>query len=134
MITVPSEAQHLIQEGKPLRVLIEFSLEKPQCGLHFVVPQGEGSMYEVSKNSFALSLRIFSLTCTGYEFEVVIINLFCLFYRGSYNFVSELYFSQLCITRKICFFYVPEPHRAHMLSYSNSEVLHIILLHSVIYI
>ena len=47
VITLPSEAQHMIQENKPLKISIEFSIEKPQCGLHFVVPEGEGTMAEV---------------------------------------------------------------------------------------
>ena len=47
MIIVPSEAQHMIQEGKPLKVGVEFSLEKPQSGLHFVVPSTEGTLGEV---------------------------------------------------------------------------------------
>lgn len=37
----------MIQEGKPLRVGVEFSLEKPQSGLHFVVPSTEGTLCEV---------------------------------------------------------------------------------------
>lgn len=48
VIIVPSEAQHMIQEGKPLRVGVEFSVEKPQSGLHFVVPSTEGTLGEVS--------------------------------------------------------------------------------------
>ena len=47
MITVPSEAQHMISEGTPLRVGIEFSLEKPQSGLQFVMPDIEGTLREV---------------------------------------------------------------------------------------
>ncbi|XP_026465105.1 LOW QUALITY PROTEIN: transcription initiation factor TFIID subunit 2-like, partial [Ctenocephalides felis] len=40
-INVPHEASHLIGEGRGLRVGIEFSLEQPQGGLHFVVPETE---------------------------------------------------------------------------------------------
>ena len=47
IITVASEAQHMIQEGRPLRVGVEFSIEKPQAGLHFVVPNCEGTLVEV---------------------------------------------------------------------------------------
>ena len=50
LITVASEAQHMIQEGRPLRVGVEFSLEKPSSGLHFVVPNCEGTLVEVSFN------------------------------------------------------------------------------------
>lgn len=46
-INVPHEASHLIGEGRGLRVGIEFSLEQPQGGLHFVVPETEGTMEEV---------------------------------------------------------------------------------------
>ncbi|KAH6921855.1 hypothetical protein HPB50_005416 [Hyalomma asiaticum] len=45
-VRIPSEASHLVQEGKALRVSVEFSLEKPQGGIHFVVPECEGSLAE----------------------------------------------------------------------------------------
>lgn len=47
VVTVPPEASHLIAEGTALRVGIEFSLEQPQGGLHFVVPPGEATFVEV---------------------------------------------------------------------------------------
>lgn len=47
VITIPPDASHLIAEGTALRVGIEFSLEQPQGGLHFVVPPTEGSYVEV---------------------------------------------------------------------------------------
>ncbi|XP_077526100.1 uncharacterized protein LOC144137943 isoform X2 [Haemaphysalis longicornis] len=46
-VRIPSEASHLVQEGKPLRVSVEFSLEKPQGGIHFVVPECEGTLAEI---------------------------------------------------------------------------------------
>jgi len=46
-IQIPPEATHLVGEGRGLRVGIEFSLESPQSGVHFVVPEGEGSLLEV---------------------------------------------------------------------------------------
>lgn len=46
-IQVPDEAAHLVGEGRGLRIGIEFSLESPQGGMHFVVPEGEGSLVEV---------------------------------------------------------------------------------------
>lgn len=52
VIIVPSEAQHMIQEGKPLRVGVEFSIEKPQSGLHFVVPATEGTLSEKAAHLF----------------------------------------------------------------------------------
>lgn len=44
---MPDEAAHLVGEGRGLRIGIEFSLESPQGGMHFVVPEGEGSLVEV---------------------------------------------------------------------------------------
>ncbi|KAH8257452.1 hypothetical protein KR038_010200, partial [Drosophila bunnanda] len=37
-ITVPPEGYSMIQEGQGLRIRIEFSLEDPKCGVHFVIP------------------------------------------------------------------------------------------------
>jgi len=53
-IRIPSEAyqQGLVAEGKPLRVAVEFSLEEPQGGVHFVVPEGEGSLAERAAHLF----------------------------------------------------------------------------------
>ncbi|XP_029828868.2 transcription initiation factor TFIID subunit 2 [Ixodes scapularis] len=51
-VKVPSEAFHLIQEGKALRVSVEFSLERPQGGIHFVVPDCEGSLAERGAHLF----------------------------------------------------------------------------------
>lgn len=47
VITIPPEAMHLVAEGTALRIGIEFSLEQPQGGLHFVVPESEGTLVEV---------------------------------------------------------------------------------------
>lgn len=47
-IQVPDDAAHLVGEGRGLRIGIEFSLESPQGGMHFVVPEGEGTMVEVN--------------------------------------------------------------------------------------
>jgi len=53
-IKVPAEANNLglIAEGKPLKVSVEFSLEDPQGGVHFVVPEGEGSLAEKAAHLF----------------------------------------------------------------------------------
>lgn len=48
-IQVPDDAAHLVGEGRGLRIGIEFSLESPQGGMHFVVPEGEGSLVEVGQ-------------------------------------------------------------------------------------
>ncbi|KAH8286072.1 hypothetical protein KR054_002239, partial [Drosophila jambulina] len=37
-ITVPPEGYSMIQEGQGLRIRIEFSLEDPKSGVHFVIP------------------------------------------------------------------------------------------------
>lgn len=50
-IQVPDEAAHLVGEGRGLRIGIEFSLESPQGGMHFVVPEGEASLTEVCLSS-----------------------------------------------------------------------------------
>jgi hypothetical protein len=39
IISLPSEASHILVEGRPFRLTIEFSLENPQGGLHFFVPK-----------------------------------------------------------------------------------------------
>lgn len=46
-IQIPDDAAHLVGEGRGLRIGIEFSLESPQGGMHFVVPDGEGTLVEV---------------------------------------------------------------------------------------
>ncbi|XP_055376719.1 transcription initiation factor TFIID subunit 2 [Condylostylus longicornis] len=43
IITVPPEGYHLIAEGRGLRVGVEFSLEAPEGGLHFVIPEQDGT-------------------------------------------------------------------------------------------
>jgi transcription initiation factor TFIID subunit 2 len=43
IIQIPQEAAHLIGEGRGLRVGIEFSLENPQSGVHFVIPESRVS-------------------------------------------------------------------------------------------
>ncbi|KAH9636821.1 hypothetical protein HF086_017024 [Spodoptera exigua] len=51
-IQIPEEAAHLVGEGRGLRIGIEFSLESPQGGMHFVVPEGEGTLVEKSAHMF----------------------------------------------------------------------------------
>jgi transcription initiation factor TFIID subunit 2 len=47
VICIPPEASHLVGEGRALRLGIEFSLEQPQGGVHFVIPNCEGTLAEV---------------------------------------------------------------------------------------
>lgn len=42
----------MIAEGKPLKVRVEFSLEDPQGGVHFVMPEGEGGLADRSAHLF----------------------------------------------------------------------------------
>ncbi|XP_026742462.1 transcription initiation factor TFIID subunit 2-like [Trichoplusia ni] len=51
-VQIPEEAAHLVGEGRGLRIGIEFSLESPQGGMHFVVPEGEGTLVEKSAHMF----------------------------------------------------------------------------------
>nr|CAD7424617.1 unnamed protein product [Timema monikensis] len=52
VISIPSEASHLVGEGKGLRIGIEFSLEQPQGGVHFVIPDCEGTLAERAAHMF----------------------------------------------------------------------------------
>ncbi|GLH06390.1 Transcription initiation factor TFIID subunit 2 [Gryllus bimaculatus] len=52
IITIPSEASQLIGEGRGLRVGLEFSLEQPQGGIHFVIPDCEGTLAERAAHMF----------------------------------------------------------------------------------
>ncbi|XP_063225105.1 transcription initiation factor TFIID subunit 2 [Bacillus rossius redtenbacheri] len=52
IVSVPSEAAHLLGEGKGLRIGIEFSLEQPQGGVHFVIPDCEGTLAERGAHMF----------------------------------------------------------------------------------
>jgi hypothetical protein len=58
VIRIPPEAQHLMTEGRSLRIGIEFSLEQPAGGLHFVVPAGEGTLAEVCIQNFVLQIHV----------------------------------------------------------------------------
>lgn len=68
IIKIPSEANHLMAEGRPMRIGIEFSLEQPSGGLHFVVPPGEGTLAEVNIkfliiNEFLIFKYLFHQRC-----------------------------------------------------------------------
>lgn len=56
IIIIPPEANHLIGEGRGLRVGIEFSLEDPAGGIHFAIPddgsENPSSMYERGAHMF----------------------------------------------------------------------------------
>lgn len=52
VISIPPEASHLVGEGRALRLGIEFSLEQPQGGVHFVIPDCEGTLAERGAHMF----------------------------------------------------------------------------------
>ncbi|KAG8304477.1 Transcription initiation factor TFIID subunit 2 [Homalodisca vitripennis] len=52
LISVPAEAQCAVQEGRAVRVGVEFSLEQPQGGVHFVIPDCEGTLAERGAHMF----------------------------------------------------------------------------------
>lgn len=56
VIIIPQEANHLIGEGRGLRVGIEFSLEEPSGGIHFVIPDdgtdNPNAMYDLGAHMF----------------------------------------------------------------------------------
>lgn len=56
IIIIPPEANHLIGEGRGLRIGIEFSLEEPAGGIHFVIPDdganNPNAMYELGAHMF----------------------------------------------------------------------------------
>lgn len=52
IIVIPTEANHLVGEGRGLRVSIEFSMEEPQGGVHFVVPEDTSQMIELGAHMF----------------------------------------------------------------------------------
>lgn len=52
VITIPPEASGLVSEGRNLRIGVEFSLENPQGGVHFVIPEGDGNLAERGAHMF----------------------------------------------------------------------------------
>ncbi|KAI4499551.1 hypothetical protein M0802_005447 [Mischocyttarus mexicanus] len=55
VVQIPPDAAHLVGEGRPLRIGIEFSLEQPQGGVHFVVPNCEGTLAERGAHMYTYS-------------------------------------------------------------------------------
>ncbi|KAJ8315654.1 hypothetical protein KUTeg_007804 [Tegillarca granosa] len=52
-ITLPVETFPLIGEMRPFKICIEFSLEQPEGGIHFVVPDIEGTYTERAAHCFS---------------------------------------------------------------------------------
>ncbi|KAL7294026.1 hypothetical protein TKK_0012596 [Trichogramma kaykai] len=55
IIPIPPEFAYLVEEGVPLRIGIEFSLEQPQGGIHFVVPTCPGTLAEKGAHMYTCS-------------------------------------------------------------------------------
>ncbi|KAF7388812.1 hypothetical protein HZH66_009949 [Vespula vulgaris] len=55
VVQIPPDAAHLVGESRPLRISIEFSLEQPQGGVHFVVPNCEGTLAERGAHMYTYS-------------------------------------------------------------------------------
>ncbi|KYQ58343.1 Transcription initiation factor TFIID subunit 2 [Trachymyrmex zeteki] len=55
VVQIPPDAAHLVTEGRSLRISIEFSLEQPQGGVHFVVPNCEGTLAERGAHMYTYS-------------------------------------------------------------------------------
>ncbi|RXN11693.1 transcription initiation factor TFIID subunit 2 [Labeo rohita] len=66
-IKVPSELWKQGDEMKVMKVYIEFSLDQPKGGLHFVVPDVEGSMAERAAHVFSFGNQ----NCTRFWFPCV---------------------------------------------------------------
>nr|XP_002126792.1 transcription initiation factor TFIID subunit 2-like [Ciona intestinalis] len=56
-IRVPQEVSKTIKEQKPLCVSMDFTLENPKGGIHFVVPDAEGSLKERAAHLFTFGLE-----------------------------------------------------------------------------
>lgn len=45
VISLPMEVT--ISDGTSIKISVEYSLEQPSGGVHFVIPEGDGSLVEV---------------------------------------------------------------------------------------
>ncbi|XP_030839037.1 transcription initiation factor TFIID subunit 2 [Strongylocentrotus purpuratus] len=57
IVKIPKSAMNLVNDYKTLRLSIEFSLENPSGGIHFVVPDAEDTMAERAAHMFTYSLE-----------------------------------------------------------------------------
>ena len=72
IVNVQAFNQNMVGEGKPIRVRVEFSLEDPLGGVHFVLP--EVSLLTAVKDSHGYHKRMsFRDECS------VMYNVYCLF-------------------------------------------------------
>lgn len=47
VISLPIEIVSSINDGTSIKISVEYSLEQPSGGVHFVIPEGDGSLVEV---------------------------------------------------------------------------------------
>lgn len=47
VISLPIEVSTSISDGTSIKISVEYSLEQPSGGVHFVIPEGDGSLVEV---------------------------------------------------------------------------------------
>lgn len=47
VINLPVEVSTSVNDGTSIKISVEYSLEQPSGGVHFVIPEGEGSLVEV---------------------------------------------------------------------------------------
>lgn len=47
VISLPNEVSNSITNGTTIKICVEYSLEQPSGGVHFVIPDGDGSLVEV---------------------------------------------------------------------------------------
>lgn len=52
VVTIPADAAHLVGEGRGLRIGIEFSLENPEGGIHFVIPDTDDPLVSQPAHMF----------------------------------------------------------------------------------
>lgn len=52
VISLPPEITSFVNDSTTFKINIEYSLEQPSGGVHFVIPDGEGSLTEVNFNIF----------------------------------------------------------------------------------
>ncbi|CAL8072152.1 unnamed protein product [Calicophoron daubneyi] len=55
-IRIPPDFWPLIMRSRPVKITLEFSLNKPKAGFYFVVPPGEGSLAERGVHAFTSSV------------------------------------------------------------------------------
>lgn len=48
-----------IFDGKSIKISVEYSLEQPSGGVHFVIPEGDGSLVEVYNYLNFLKPKVF---------------------------------------------------------------------------